>query len=183
MSLLISGWGLLLLGLTCESFQPASVQLEPATSTHTFRVLPLALSPLSLCFCVCTATMHEAIDIHAANMAWSIRKVNSLQYHHHSKAASHVKSPVSRAITFGSPICREKVNIFAKEQMEALRMIDKKRWNYDFTKDRPGSPNANYEWKKSDERSDPLGYSFYGCKNCTAKSSQISSSTASSFKK
>lgn len=125
--------------------------------------------------------MHEAIDIHAAN-TWSIRKVDSLQYHHHSKPSNHVKSPVSRAITFGSPICREKVNKFVKEQMESLRLMDKKRWNYDFTKDRPGSPGSNYEWKKSDERSDPLGYSFYGLKNST-KSAQITSSTTSSFKK
>ena len=123
--------------------------------------------------------MHEAIDIHAAN-SWSIRKVDSLQYHH-GKTASHVKSPVSRAITFGSPIRRDKLSIFVKEQMESLRLMDKKRWNYDFTKDRPGSPNSNYEWKKSDERSDSLGYSYYGFKN-TTKTSQITSNS-NSFKK
>lgn len=74
-----------------------------------------------------------------------------------------------------------------KEQMDSLRLMDKKRWNYDFSKDRPGSPGSNYEWKKSDERADSLGYSFYGFKHNTApaKSNNNNSitSTACSFKK
>lgn len=140
--------------------------------------------------------MHEAIDIHAANATtWSMRK-ESLQFHHHNHHGHHhhhaskgqVKSPVSRAITFGSPLSREKVSKFMKEQMDSLRLMDKKRWNYDFCKDRPGSPGSNYEWKKGDERTDSLGYSFYGFKHTSApaknsNNNSITCHSSSHFKK
>lgn len=85
------------------------------------------------------------------------------------KIVSNSKSPVSRAITFGSPLCRDKVHKLVREQMDAIRAFDRAKWGFDFHSERPTS-DSKYEWKKSDPRSnDQNKYSYYAYKNSSFK--------------
>ena len=94
-------------------------------------------------------------------------------------------SSVSRAITFGSPISREKVNKMVREQMDQMRFCDRAKWGFDFYSERPASSCSNsssssseskYEWKKSSHegKTDKLGYTFYGLKKSSSSSSSRS---------
>lgn len=78
------------------------------------------------------------------------------------------KSNVSRAITFGSPLSRDKVHKLVREQMDAIRAFDRAKWGFDFHTERPTS-DSKYEWKKSpsadSRKADPHNYSFYAYKH------------------
>lgn len=97
---------------------------------------------------------------------------------------SHTKqNPVSRAITFGSPVSKSKMNKMVREQMDQMRCYDKAKWGFDFYNERPASSCSNsssssndsnkYDWKKSTSkdggRSDSMGYTFYGFKKSCKK--------------
>lgn len=82
------------------------------------------------------------------------------------KNAGH-KSSVSRAITFGSPLSRDKVHKLVRDQMDSMRCLDRAKWGFDFYSEKATS-DSKYEWKKSssDGRStDSLNYSFYAYKH------------------
>ena len=74
------------------------------------------------------------------------------------------KSPVSRAITFGTPLSRDKVHKLVREQMEHMSWCDRAKWGFDFLNEKPTN-DSKYEWKKSGSDSrDHLNYSFYAYK-------------------
>jgi hypothetical protein len=77
------------------------------------------------------------------------------------KLASSAKSGVARAITFGSPLSRDKVHKLVREQMDAIRAFDRAKWGFDFHSERPTS-DSKYDWKKvtSDSRTDPHSNSY-----------------------
>lgn len=129
--------------------------------------------------------------------------------HHHQSnyhnSYSSLKSPVSRAITFGSPLSRDKMDKVMRDEMESIRWRDKSKWGFDFYAERPISPSSSsnssrtpspsptekssfskYEWKKNSSES--LGYSYYGFKatsssNTSCFNYKSTQTMSSSFKK
>lgn len=91
------------------------------------------------------------------------------------------KSPVSRAITFGSPVSSKKMSNYqlVRDQMDQMRICDKSRWGFDFFTETPlGS--SKYDWKQKKGSSDSLNssssYSYIGCKKCNKSPSSKNNS-------
>ena len=133
--------------------------------------------------------------------------LNHYESHHnnHNKGYSN-KSTVSRAITFGAPLSKDKMDKIYRDEMESIRWTDRNKWGFDFYAGRPNSPasssrshspspsptdkSAKFDWKKSSS-GDSLGYSYYGYKSKSSSNSSLNScysykstqTTSSSFKK
>lgn len=92
------------------------------------------------------------------------------------------KAPVSRAITFGSPISSKKMDNnyhLVRDQMDQMRICEKSRWGFDFFNETPLS-SSKYDWKKNS--SDSLSsYSYIGTKKCENKNSSPFSSKNNSY--
>lgn len=87
------------------------------------------------------------------------------------------KAPVSRAITFGSPISSKKMNNnyqIVRDQMDQMRIFEKSKWGFDFFNEAPLS-SSKYDWKKKSDDS-LSSYSYIGYKNNTSQPGSKNSS-------
>lgn len=84
------------------------------------------------------------------------------------------KAPVSRAITFGSPISNKKMtnHQLMRDQMDQVRICEKSKWGFDFFNETPLS-SSKYDWKKKSDDS-LSSYSYIGCKKCDYKNNNSS---------
>lgn len=82
------------------------------------------------------------------------------------------KAPLSRAITFGSPISNKKMSNYqlVRDQMDQVRICEKSKWGFDFFNETPLS-SSKYDWKK---KSDDSLSSWTGYKKCDYKNNSSS---------
>ena len=88
------------------------------------------------------------------------------------------KAPVSRAITFGSPVSSKKISNhhFMRDQMEEIRDCQRSRWGFDFYTETPLS-SSKYDWKK--KSNDSLSsYCYIGTKKCDYNNNPSSGSSS-----
>lgn len=105
------------------------------------------------------------------NSVDSISSWTQLQQRKDSSDSLKNKSSVSRAITFGSPLSRDKVHKLVRDQMDSMRCLDRAKWGFDFYNEKQTN-DSKYEWKKSSSNdargSDSLNYSFYAYKHSSS---------------